>query len=102
MNPLIKKRRNGYMSNLASRNSSRVSSLRSYLRGLARRRSSGTVTADDAQNFLTRQGMPNYMTSDRLAVINAVFQSGDFESVGRVASSRPEAKGRTITEWSLA
>ncbi len=90
------------MSNLASRNSSRVSSLRSYLRGLARRRSSGTVTADDAQNYLTRQGMPISMIRDRLAVINAVFQGGDFAAVGQVNSTRPEAKGRTITEWSLA
>jgi hypothetical protein len=102
MDPSNKKRRNGYMSNLASRNSSRISTLRSYLRGLARRRSSGTVTADDAQNFLTRQGMPNTMVSDRLAVINSVFQGGDFRSVGYTNSTRPEAKGRSITEWSLA
>ena len=90
------------MSNLASRNSSVVSSLRSYLRGLARKRSSGVVTADDAQNYMNRNDMLEGKTRSRIAVINAAFQGGDFEAVGQTSSSRPEAKGRTITEWSLS
>jgi len=87
---------------LSARNEGLVSNLRSYLRGLARRRSSGTVTADDAQSFLTRKGMNEKMVRTRLAVINAAFMNGEFESAGSVPSSRPAAKGRSITEWTLA
>lgn len=90
------------MSNLASRNESVVTSLRSYLRSLARKRSSRTVTADDAQNYMNRQGMLEGKIRSRIAVINSAFQGGEFRSVGYTNSTRPEAKGRTITEWSLA
>jgi hypothetical protein len=76
-----------------------VSGLRSYLRGLSTRRTNGVVTADDAQNFLTRKGIRPQQVRTRQSMINAAFLSGDFTSVGSTASSRPEAKGRSITEW---
>lgn len=87
---------------MSTKNSSRVKKLHTYLRSLARRRASRVVTADDAQNYLNKQGMPRNMTNARLSVINSVFGSGDFEPVGRVKSTRPESKGRTITEWSIS
>jgi hypothetical protein len=90
------------MSNLASRNESVVTSLRSYLRGLARKRSNQTVTADDAQKYMNRNGMLEGKVRSRIAVINSTFQGGEFRPVGYTNSTRPEAKGRSITEWSLA
>jgi uncharacterized Rossmann fold enzyme len=92
------------MSNLANRygNETLVSGLRSYLRSLARRRNSGTVTADDATTFLMRNEIRPEMIRTRLAVTNAALQSGDFTTVGVVASSRPAARGRAINEWSYA
>ena len=91
------------MNNLANRygNDRTVSKLRSYLRNLARRRAEGTVTADDATTFLMREGVRPEMIRTRLAVTNAALQSGDFETVGVVASTRPEARGRAINEWSF-
>lgn len=79
-----------------------ISNLRSYLSGLARRRSSGKVTADDAQSYLTRQGIRERMVRTRVSLINAAFSSDSFESVGSVPSNRPAAKGRQITEWTIA
>lgn len=92
------------MSNsISSRNEDLVSNLRGYLRGLARRRNSGTVTAVDAQNYLDRQGVREQMTRTRVAVINSALQGGDFMSTGyEVPSTRPSARGRMITEWQLA
>lgn len=87
---------------LSEKNENLVSTLNSYLRGLARRRSSRTVTADDAQTFLNRKGVRTKMIRTRQAVINSALMSGDFVSVGQVQSSRPAAKGRSITEWYLA
>ena len=78
-----------------------VSGLRSYLRSTANRRSSGTVTADDAHTYLTRKGVRELMVRTRLSFINSAFSNG-FEAVGEVASSRPAAKGRYITEWIAA
>lgn len=78
-----------------------VTGLRSYLRNTANRRSSGTVTADDAHTYLTRQGVRELMVRTRLSFINSAFSNG-FDSVGAVASSRPSAKGRYITEWATA
>lgn len=79
-----------------------ANSLRSYLRSLANRRSEGTVTADDAQKYLTRKGVREQMIRTRQSLINSAFQSGDFAPVGSVPSSRPAARGREITEWMLA
>lgn len=88
---------------LSSRNESLVSSLRGYLRGLARRRSDRTVTAADAQAYLDRMGVREQMIRTRLAVVNSALMSGDFAPTGyEVPSSRPSAKGRSITEWTLA
>jgi hypothetical protein len=78
-----------------------VSGLRSYLRSLTNRRSSGTVTADDAHTYLTKSGVREQMVRTRLSFINSAFSNG-FEAVGEVASNRPAAKGRYITEWTTA
>jgi hypothetical protein len=51
---------------------------------------------------MNRQGMLEGKIRSRIAVINSAFQGGEFRSVGYTNSTRPEAKGRTITEWSLA
>lgn len=87
---------------LSEKNENLVSTLNSYLRGLARRRSSRTVTADDAQTFLNRKGVRTKMIRTRQAVINSALMSGDFVAVGQTPSNRPAAKGRSITEWYLA
>lgn len=76
--------------------------LTSYLRGLAARRSNGIVTADDVHTYLTRDGVNVGQVRTRLSFINTVFGSGMFEQVGTVASSRPQAKGRSISAWTLA
>ena len=75
--------------------------LGTYLRGLANRRSTGTVTADDAHTFLTRNGVREQMVRTRLAYINSVLREPIFEAVGSTPSERPAARGRSITEWSL-
>lgn len=87
---------------ISAKNETLVSSLTSYLRSLANRRNTGVVTADDAQNFLTRKGVSSKMIRTRQAVINSALMSGDFEAGDKVPSSRPAAKGRQITEWYLA
>ena len=87
---------------LSSRNEGLVSNLRGYLRGLARRRNSGRVNAADAQNYLDRQGLHGKMVRTRQAVINSALMGGDFYAVGSTPSPRPSAKGRFITEWTLA
>lgn len=87
---------------LSEQNGKLVSGLRNYLRSLARRRNAGTVTADDAQTYLTRQGMSPRKIRTRLAITNSALQSGEFEPAGTTPSTRPEAKGRYITEWTLA
>lgn len=78
-----------------------VSGLRQYLRNTANRRSSGTVTADDAHTYLNKQGLSPLMIRTRLSFINSAFSNG-FKAVGEVASGRPSAKGRYITEWTAA
>ena len=78
-----------------------ISGLRSYLRSLTNRRSSGTVTADDAHTYLTRKGVREQMVRTRLSFINSAFSNG-FEVVGEIASNRPAAKGRYISEWASA
>jgi len=75
----------------------------SYLRSLSNRRSSGVVTADDVNAYLTREGVHQKQIRTRLSFINAVLAgSGEFEQDGMVASTRPAAKGRTITAWTAA
>jgi hypothetical protein len=74
----------------------------SYLRSLASRRSSATVTADDVHNYLNRAGVQPKQVRTRLKFINSVFGSGMFEQTGTVASSRPAAKGRAISAWTIA
>lgn len=75
----------------------------SYLRSLSNRRSSGVVTADDAHAYLTREGVHQKQVRTRLSFINAVLAgSGEFEQNGKVASERPQAKGRSITAWMAA
>jgi hypothetical protein len=74
----------------------------SYLRSLANRRESGVVTADDVHNYLTRDGVREQQTRTRLSFINSVFSSEMFERVGTMASSRPSAKGRAISAYTLA
>lgn len=75
-----------------------VSNLRGYLRSLSNRRSSGTVTADDAQAYLTKKGIREQMVRTRLSFINSAFSNG-FAAVGEQASTRLAAKGRYITQW---
>lgn len=74
----------------------------SYLRSLATRRASGIVTADDVHTFLNREGVQPKQIRTRLRFINSAFSSGMFEQVGRVPSSRRQAKGRAISMWTMA
>jgi hypothetical protein len=74
--------------------------MRTYLTSLARRRNSGTVTADDAHTYLDRQGVKSQPTT-RLRFINSVLRQPMFFQAGTVASSRPAARGRAITEWTV-
>ena len=77
--------------------------LTSYLRGLANRRSTGVVTADDVHNYLTREGVLAKQIRTRLSFINAALAgSGMFEQTGMTRSGRPEAKGRAISAWMVA
>jgi predicted Zn-dependent protease len=86
-------------------NSERQSTMRrmiSYLRSLANRRSSGVVTADDAHTFLTREGVNVGQIRTRLSFINSVFSGEMFEYAGTTRSSRPAARGRSISTYSVA
>ena len=74
----------------------------SYLRSLANRRSTGVVTADDVHNYLTRDGVREQQTRTRLSFINSVFSSEMFEFAGTMPSSRPQAKGRAISAYTVA
>jgi hypothetical protein len=78
---------------------STVSKLRTYLRSVARKRASRIVTADDAHNFLDRQGIRPQQVRTRLAFINAVLRNPQFEAIGMSPSMRPAARGRMISEW---
>ena len=74
----------------------------SHLRSLVSRRTTGVVTADDVHNYLNREGVHEKQVRTRLSFINSVFGSGMFEQTGTVASSRPAAKGRAISAWTVA
>jgi hypothetical protein len=79
-----------------------VRKVTNYVRNLASRRSSGVVTADDVQAYLTRQGISARQIRTRLSFVNSVLRAPMFESTGTVYSTRPEAKGRAISAWTLA
>lgn len=76
--------------------------MRSWLYNLARRRSTGTVTADDAHTYLDREGVRPQQVRTRLSFINSVLREPNFEFAGMTPSQRPAARGRTITEWTIA
>lgn len=76
-----------------------VNGMRSWLYSLARRRASGTVTADDAHKYLDRQGFRKNEIFTRLSFINSVLRDGNFANVGRTPSTRPAARRRMINEW---
>lgn len=78
-----------------------VSKATSYLRSLSRKRVNRIVTADDVQNFLTRQGFSG-STNARLSVVRQVLRTPNFYSVGETASKREAARSRTITAWTAA
>jgi hypothetical protein len=81
---------------------STVRRIASYLRTLANRRNDGTVSADDVHNYLTRDGVREQQVRTRLSFINSVFSTGMFEQVGMAPSTRPQAKGRSISMWTTA
>ena len=81
---------------------STVRRIASYIRSLANRRSTGTVTADDVHTYLTRDGVRAQQTRTRLSFVNAVFGTGMFEYVGMTNSSRPAARGRSISMYTVA
>jgi len=76
-----------------------VSNLESYLRKLSDRRGmNGFVTADDAQAYFAKSGYRGSRNA-RLSATRSVLNVSNFASVGQVASNRPVAKGRKITQW---
>jgi hypothetical protein len=79
-----------------------INQMTSYLRSLANRRQSGVVTADDAHTYMSRAGIREQMVRTRLSFINSVFGNGQFEQVGSAPSTRPQAKGRSISTWTVA
>jgi hypothetical protein len=79
-----------------------ASKMRSYLYSLARKRAEGTVTADDAHRYMDREGIRPQQVRTRLSFINSVLREPNFEPVDVVASQRPAARGRSITEWTIA
>lgn len=76
--------------------------MKSWLYSLARRRSAGTVTADDAHTYLDREGVRPQQVRTRLSFINSVLREPNFEYAGVTNSTRPAARGRSITEWTIA
>jgi hypothetical protein len=73
--------------------------LRSWLRDIARKRKMRTVTADDAHKFFDRIGIDENSVDVRLSYINSVLREPDFTPIGSVPSKRPRARGRHITQW---
>lgn len=67
--------------------------LTNHLLSLANRRSTGTVTSDDAQRILNRW---NY--NGNRNVIGGILRS-NFRSVGFTRSTVPTNKDRTIRVW---
>lgn len=75
--------------------------MRSWLNKLVSRRSTGVVTADDAHTYLDREGVRPQQVRTRLSFINSVLREPNFEYAGETPSSRPAARGRMITEWTI-
>ena len=76
--------------------------LYTYMRGLSRKRSKKTITADDAHVYLTKKGIGEQKVRTRLSLINSVLRRPDFRPVGTVSSKREPARYRKITEWRYA
>lgn len=76
-----------------------VNGLRSWLYNIARKRTSRTVTADDAHTYLDRQGFRKNEVYTRLSFINSVLREGNFRCVGMMPSERPVARRRLINAW---
>lgn len=75
----------------------------SHLRRLARNRRSRIVTADDVQNFLDRNNFRGSQ-NERLSITRQVLNKTNFVAIPQVGfrSTRPQARGRTITPWTLS
>jgi len=78
-----------------------ASKMRTWLARLARGRASGVVTADDVHTFLDREGVQPKQVRTRLRFINSVLREPNFFRSSTVASTRPAAKGRSITAWTI-
>lgn len=76
-----------------------VLKMRTWLKSIASRRNSGTVTADDVHTYLDREGVRRQQVRTRLAFINAALRTPYFTNVGDRASLRPAARYRTISVW---
>lgn len=79
-----------------------ASRMKSWLYSIARKRNSGTVTADDAHRYLDREGVRPQQIRTRLSFINSVLREPNFEYAGMTRSARPAARGRSISEWIVA
>lgn len=77
-----------------------VTKATSYVKGLARRRGSRIVTADDVQNYLTKNRFRGNQ-NDRLSIVRSVLNDSNFVSLGRTRSTRDVARSRTITAWTV-
>lgn len=77
-----------------------VAKATSYLRSLAKKRTSSIVTADDVQSFLSKAGFKGN-TNKRLSVIRSVLRGPTFYAIGNTRSTREAARSRTITAWKL-
>jgi hypothetical protein len=77
-----------------------VNKLRSYLRRLANSRNSGVVSADDVHNFVQRNKL-SLSQDDKLSLTRSVLNESEFMVVYYAPSSRPEAKGRQVAQWTL-
>lgn len=75
--------------------------MRSWLYSLVRRRTSGTVTADDAHTYLDRNGIRKGHIRTRLSFINSVLRESNFDYAGTIPSMRPAARRRQINEWTV-
>lgn len=75
-----------------------VSKTTTYVKGLVRRRSNAIVTADDVQNYLTKNGYRGTQ-NERLSIVRSVLREPTFVSNGSVPSTREAARGRSITAW---
>lgn len=65
----------------------------------ARRRTTGTITADDVHAILDSRKYPR-STRNRLSVIRSLLNESLFFSTGTfVPSTREAARGRQIQEW---